>query len=314
MAPKIHPANPDNPALGASQAKPTQNGPGADETTKMPVGGIIADPVDVEGGLLGVDGPLSPSESKKDTSIRLRAEALEGMFHRTQGADLKHYKGGYQDVTWGAPEWAFGVEKEVREAVGIQVNDARAMVYLRNAIRTCAGRISDKPAERPENAVRFMETTLQTEVDRLEWYGAHASFRERVEDLIDLKSRSWTEVDCIVEAETRFREDVGKALCASLREGAGSVNPNIPLDGTLGMPLRCTELGAYPLYYVTKDGGVLSPEAVIENLGLTNDVNDPQWFVVSVGINYEDANLICDHTGKRIRSAYAEDDAETSDH
>lgn len=61
--------------------------------------------------------------------------------------------------------------------------------------------------------------------------------------------------------------------------------------------------GGYPLYYVTADGGTLSPKAVIENEALCSG-DDPQWSVVAVQTNYEDTELYCDHTGERIDAAY----------
>jgi len=68
--------------------------------------------------------------------------------------------------------------------------------------------------------------------------------------------------------------------------------------------------GGYPIFYVTKDGGVLSPEAVEENLDQCCDADDPSWFVVAHEVNWEDTHLYCEHTGDRIESAYAEDEAE----
>jgi hypothetical protein len=61
--------------------------------------------------------------------------------------------------------------------------------------------------------------------------------------------------------------------------------------------------GGYPIFYVTKDGGVLSPEAANENFALTLG-DDPQWQIVGQDINYENQNLVCDHSGERIRAAY----------
>ena len=70
--------------------------------------------------------------------------------------------------------------------------------------------------------------------------------------------------------------------------------------------------GGYPMFAVTKDGGVLSHEAVRENyptiLRAIRSGADPQWEVVGVDINWEDANLFCDHTNQRIESAYAEEE------
>jgi hypothetical protein len=69
--------------------------------------------------------------------------------------------------------------------------------------------------------------------------------------------------------------------------------------------------GGYPLYFVTSDGGVLSFAAARENWReivsshLSNH-RDSGWHVASWDTNWEDPELICDHSGQRIESAYAE--------
>lgn len=73
-----------------------------------------------------------------------------------------------------------------------------------------------------------------------------------------------------------------------------------------------TDLGCYPLYFVTSDGAALSFESVRSELvsvldSVRNGHNDG-WCVVGVEINYEDSDLRCDHSGARIESAYAEPD------
>jgi hypothetical protein len=80
-----------------------------------------------------------------------------------------------------------------------------------------------------------------------------------------------------------------------------------------------TSIGCYPKYYVTADGGTLSPKAVRDNFmqvaRATRDASnglawaDRQWAVIGCGINWEDPALLCDDTGERIPSAYAEDEA-----
>ena len=82
--------------------------------------------------------------------------------------------------------------------------------------------------------------------------------------------------------------------------------------------------GGYPKYFAMADGGALSfsaavaereriREAIVET---TTDAGwrnaNAQWLPVAVEINWEDASLYCDHTGERIESAYAEDDAADS--
>jgi hypothetical protein len=69
--------------------------------------------------------------------------------------------------------------------------------------------------------------------------------------------------------------------------------------------------GGYPLYFICEDGGVLSFESARSEFGniadsIRRDISDG-WRVVGCDINLEDSQLICDHTGARIPSAYAED-------
>jgi hypothetical protein len=87
-----------------------------------------------------------------------------------------------------------------------------------------------------------------------------------------------------------------KRLVAELREG------------------RSTSIGSYPKFFITADGGSLSFEAVRDNImtvaRATRDGFETQWCVVGCDVNWEDPALFCDHTGKRIESAYAEDEVE----
>lgn len=69
--------------------------------------------------------------------------------------------------------------------------------------------------------------------------------------------------------------------------------------------------GGYPLFFVTSDGGALSFESAQKNAKLIESAiadNDSTggWQVVACQVNWEDAELYCDDTGKRIPSAYAE--------
>ena len=72
--------------------------------------------------------------------------------------------------------------------------------------------------------------------------------------------------------------------------------------------------GGYPCYFITEDGAALSFEAVRENWRLVCDSvrhnSRDGWQVVTCQVNYEDPALYCEHTGKRIESAYAEDEAQ----
>lgn len=71
--------------------------------------------------------------------------------------------------------------------------------------------------------------------------------------------------------------------------------------------------GCYPLYFVTSDGGALSFQSVQENFRAVLDSmrskTDDGWQVVACEANWENASLFCEHSGKRIESAYAEDEA-----
>lgn len=74
--------------------------------------------------------------------------------------------------------------------------------------------------------------------------------------------------------------------------------------------------GGYPLFFVTADGAALSFEAVrAEWRNVVSAHLDPRygvksgWYVDGIDTNWEDPELFCDHTGKRIESAYAEDQA-----
>jgi hypothetical protein len=69
--------------------------------------------------------------------------------------------------------------------------------------------------------------------------------------------------------------------------------------------------GGYPRYFITSDGAALSFEAAKQERrnileALRDNATGSGWHVCAVDINWEDGTLTCDHTGKRIESAYAE--------
>ena len=75
--------------------------------------------------------------------------------------------------------------------------------------------------------------------------------------------------------------------------------------------------GGYPTYFINSDGAALSHEAVIEMW------HDTVWahmynhrgsgfHIAGIEINWEDGDLTCEHTGKRIPSAYAEGEEEAA--
>ncbi len=59
-------------------------------------------------------------------------------------------------------------------------------------------------------------------------------------------------------------------------------------------------------YFVTKDGGTLAIQTVIDEIDNVdfNDEFDPQWYIVGVAVNYEDNDLYDSHTDKLIPSVY----------
>ena len=67
--------------------------------------------------------------------------------------------------------------------------------------------------------------------------------------------------------------------------------------------------GGYPMFFLTSDGEALSFAAaksqrrnVLE--AIAGGYRDG-WRVVGVDVNWEDADLMCAHTGEAIESAYA---------
>jgi hypothetical protein len=66
--------------------------------------------------------------------------------------------------------------------------------------------------------------------------------------------------------------------------------------------------GGYPVYFITKDGGVLSFDSANEMkkeiVDAIKDGYEDQWVVVGADINWEDNSLYCDHSGEKIESAY----------
>jgi hypothetical protein len=70
--------------------------------------------------------------------------------------------------------------------------------------------------------------------------------------------------------------------------------------------------GGYPIFYLCSDGGVLCPACANgENGSEANEANDTpsDWRLVAADVHYEGADLICDHCGALIESAYGDPDA-----
>ncbi len=68
--------------------------------------------------------------------------------------------------------------------------------------------------------------------------------------------------------------------------------------------------GGYPMFLVLSDGEALSYEGARQNLrdlySAIKDNSDNGWRVIGVGVNYEDQELFCAHTGEKIEAAYGE--------
>lgn len=69
--------------------------------------------------------------------------------------------------------------------------------------------------------------------------------------------------------------------------------------------------GGYPLYFITFDGAALSFEAAKANKRLiiesiARHINDG-WQIIGMDVNWEDKELVCDHTNQPIECAYDAD-------
>lgn len=72
--------------------------------------------------------------------------------------------------------------------------------------------------------------------------------------------------------------------------------------------------GGYPLYWLMDDGmscafDVAKTERRNMLEALCNKARNG-WCPIALEVNWEDGNMYCAHTGKRIESAYAEPDSE----
>jgi hypothetical protein len=71
---------------------------------------------------------------------------------------------------------------------------------------------------------------------------------------------------------------------------------------------KYTDLGGYPVFYLTEDSGVLCAACVqTERPDVADADQASDWKVVAADVNWEDPDLYCDHCSDRIESAYAED-------
>jgi hypothetical protein len=74
--------------------------------------------------------------------------------------------------------------------------------------------------------------------------------------------------------------------------------------------------GGYPKFFITSDSAALSFKAAEDNADTIREaIRDEYrggWRVVAVDVNWEDPDLYCDHTGKRIESGYVEDEGKAA--
>lgn len=66
--------------------------------------------------------------------------------------------------------------------------------------------------------------------------------------------------------------------------------------------------GGYPMFFITSDGAALSFESVRAEYAQcarsTRDKARDGWQIVACDVNWENAELTCEHSGKPIESAY----------
>lgn len=72
--------------------------------------------------------------------------------------------------------------------------------------------------------------------------------------------------------------------------------------------------GGYPLFFLMSDGETMSYKAAEENADQVReaiaDGSGCGWRVVAVEVNWEDADMVCCHSGEPIDCAYPPDDEE----
>jgi hypothetical protein len=69
--------------------------------------------------------------------------------------------------------------------------------------------------------------------------------------------------------------------------------------------------GGYPLFFLTAEGAALSFEAARKewrNIVATHLRRDTRsgWFIIATHVNWENTELVCEHSGKPIESAYGD--------
>ena len=71
--------------------------------------------------------------------------------------------------------------------------------------------------------------------------------------------------------------------------------------------------GGYPTFAITDDGAALCPTCCKEEEEtIAESFPGDGWHVIAQEINWEDPELLCDHCGERIESAYTEPEEENT--
>lgn len=99
-----------------------------------------------------------------------------------------------------------------------------------------------------------------------------------------------------------------------LRENYSYTHNNIDTVAKLKATLRNGPYawpGGYPMFFLTSDGGALSFDSVREELSniiyaIKSHASDG-WRVVGCDVNWEDSNLVDDHSGELIEAVYSDD-------
>jgi hypothetical protein len=111
--------------------------------------------------------------------------------------------------------------------------------------------------------------------------------------------------------DTRMPDWASHPLRADYRRTHSEINSTLELRAaTARWRLRVARRG-YPLFFVTSDGAALSFETVrAEYAQCSRAIRERSrdgWRIVACEVNWEDIELTCEHSGKRIPSAYGSD-------
>jgi hypothetical protein len=187
------------------------------------------------------------------------------------------------------------------------------------------------PLAARESAERFAAAT-ETPFDSLDWRAARVAAGNRwVDEMIDREDATGERLEALeflrpgspaarlAAAKETFGTSYdgslySKATGETVRKVYAACGGLIDTGAQLRACLRhgpYTFPGCYPLYFITSDGGALSFDSVRANLAevisaIRSKDKTGGWQVGACEVNYEDADLVCDHSGERIESAYAE--------